>query len=260
MKKIVILSCLTIVISVTISLFSNIASSNPSGGPAGNTGSPADKQTCAHSGCHSGSASTVSTGILSSSVPTVGYKPGATYNVMVSQTGTGRKGFQVSPQTTAGLLQGSLIAGSGSKIVSTKYITHNASNSSNPCTWNFKWVAPAAGTGDVTFYGVVVLGTTSTKKTTLLVHEASTVQGVSNEANAKISLYPNPAIDQIQIKLADHLTTGKAMIFDENGELIQTENFDSNEFSMDVQSIPAGNYYLRVTDGQHQYFNHFVKK
>jgi hypothetical protein len=41
---------------------------------------------------------------------------------------------------------------------------------------------------------------------------------------------------------------------------VLTENFESNEFSMNVQSIPAGSYYLRVTDGQHQYFNHFVKK
>ena len=64
----------------------------------------------------------------------------------------------------------------------------------------------------------------------------------------------------IQIKLTDPISFGKAMLFDLSGKLVLTENFESNEFSMNVQSIPAGSYYLRVTDGQHQYFNHFVKK
>ena len=260
MKKIVILSSLTLIVTFAISLSSHKDISNPSGGPAGNTGSPADGQTCAHSGCHSGTATTVASGILSSSVPSAGYTPGTTYNIMVSHTGTGKKGFQVSPQTTAGLLQGSLIAGTGNKIVSTKYVTHNASNSANPCTWTFKWIAPAAGTGDVTFYGVVVLGTNSTKKTTLVVHEASTTQGVSNESSTKLSVYPNPVIDQINIKLTDETNAGKAMLFDLNGELILTENFESNEFSMNVSNISAGNYYLRINDGKNQYFKHIVIK
>jgi hypothetical protein len=259
MKKIISLSFICIITAITLSLFSNSANSYPEGAPAGNTGSPADGTTCSQSGCHNGTPVTQA-GIITSDVPSSGYKPGNTYNITVSLTGSGKKGFQVSPQDISGNVFGSLIAGLGTKIVGTKYITHTAEKTANSSSWTFQWIAPAAGKGAVTFYGAFAITRNATKKSTLIILEESTVQGVSNEANAKISVYPNPATDFIQIKLMDPISNGKAMLFDLNGKLVLTENFESNEISMNVQSIPAGNYYLRVTDGQHQYFNHFVKK
>jgi hypothetical protein len=259
MKKIATLSFVCIITAITLSLFSTTANSNPEGAPAGNTGSPADGTTCSKSGCHNGTPVTQA-GIITSNVPTTGYLPGNTYNITVSLSGSGKKGFQVSPQDINGNVMGSLIAGTGTKILGTKYITHTAAKSTTSCTWTFQWIAPAAGKGAITFYGAFAITQDATKKSTLIIPEASTVQGVSNEANAKISVYPNPASDFIQIKLTDPISFGKAMLFDLSGKLVLTENFESNEFSMNVQSIPAGSYYLRVTDGQHQYFNHFVKK
>jgi hypothetical protein len=259
MKKIATLSFVCIITAITLSLFSNPANSNPEGAPAGNTGSPADGTTCSKSGCHNGTAVTQA-GIITSDVPTSGYLPGNTYNITVSLSGSGKKGFQVSPQDINGNVIGNLIAGTGTKILGTKYITHTAAKSTTSCTWTFQWIAPAAGKGAITFYGAFAITQDATKKSTLIIPEASTVQGVSNEANAKISVYPNPASDFIQIKLIDPISVGKAMLFDLSGKLVITENFESNEFTMNVQSIPAGSYYLRVTDGQHHYFNHFVKK
>jgi len=259
MKKIATLSFVCIIAAIMLSLFSNPANSNPEGAPAGNTGSPADGTTCSKSGCHNGTAVTQA-GIITSDVPTSGYIPGSTYNITISLNGSGKKGFQVSPQDINGNVMGSLIAGTGTKILGTKYITHSAAKSTTSSTWTFKWIAPAAGKGAVTFYGAFAITQNTTKKSTLIIPEASTVQGISKESNTKISVYPNPATDHIQIKLTDAISNGKVKLFDLSGKLMLSENFDSNEFSMDVQSIPAGNYYLRVTDGQHQYFNHFVKK
>ena len=259
MKKIATLSFVCIITAITLSLFSNSAISNPDGAPAGNTGSPADGTTCSKSGCHNGTAVTQA-GIITSDIPSSGYKPGNTYNITVSLSGSGKKGFQVSPQEVNGNVLGSLIAGAGTKIIGTKYITHTAAKTATNSSWTFQWIAPAAGKGAVTFYGAFAITQDATKKSTLIIPEASTVQGVSNEANAKISVYPNPATDYIQIKLTDVISVGKVMLFNLSGKLVITENFESNEFSMNVQSIPAGSYYLRVTDGQHQYFNHFVKK
>lgn len=259
MKKIATLSFICIIAAITLSLFSNPANSYPEGAPAGNTGSPADGTTCSKSGCHNGTAVTQA-GIISSDVPTSGYIPGNTYNITVSLNGSGKKGFQVSPQDINGNVMGSLIAGAGTKILGTKYITHSAEKTANSATWTFQWIAPVAGKGDITFYGAFAITRNSVKKSTLIIPEASTVQGISNETNAKISVYPNPASDYIQIKLTEAISVGKAMLFDLSGKLMLTENFESNEFRLNVKSIPVGSYYLRVTDGQHQYFNHFVKK
>jgi len=259
MKKIATLSFVCILAAIMLSLFSNQANSNPDGAPAGNTGSPSDGTTCAKSGCHNGTAVTQA-GIITSDIPTSGYKPGASYNITVTLSGTGKKGFQVSPQAVNGDELGSLIAGAGTKIIGTKYITHTAAKTTANSSWSFQWIAPGAGKGTVTFYGAFAITQNSTRKSTLVVREFSTVQSVNNEISTKIKLYPNPAMDYIQIKLTDPISHAKAMLFDLSGKLVLTENFESNEFSMDVQSIPEGSYYLRVTDGQHQYFNHFVKK
>ena len=187
MKKIATLSFVCIIAAIMLSLLSNPANSNPEGAPAGNTGSPADGTTCSKSGCHNGTAVTQA-GIITSDVPTSGYIPGSTYNVTISLNGSGKKGFQVSPQDINGNVMGSLIAGTGTKILGTKYITHSAAKSTTSSTWTFKWIAPAAGKGAVTFYGAFAITQNTTKKSTLVIPEASTVQGIGNETNTKISV------------------------------------------------------------------------
>ena len=142
-----------------------------SGAPAGYTGSPGDGHTC--TSCHGGSASAV-TGFLTTDVPASGYVPGTTYTITVSFSGSGGKGFEVSPQDASGTLLGTLIAGTGSKLVgSGKYCTHNAKKTSSPATWTFTWTAPAAGTGDVTFYGAFAITEGTTRKETVTVTENS---------------------------------------------------------------------------------------
>jgi len=173
MKKIVLSLFLSFVVFSVFNLLSPNAISNPTGAPAGNTGSPSDGTTCAES-CHGGSAVTQA-GLITSNIPTAGYTPGTTYTITASISGTGNKGFQVSAQNTAGTELGSLIAGSGSKIVDTKYITHSSAKSSTAATWTFQWIAPVTGTGSVTFYGAFAITQSTTNKSTLVVNEAVVV-------------------------------------------------------------------------------------
>lgn len=141
----------------------------PSGSPAGYTNSPGDGKNCTQ--CHGGSASPV-TGWITSDIPAEGYTAGTTYNLTVTVSGSGHKGFEVSPQNTAGDQLGTLIAGSGSNLTGgTKYVTHNSDPTSNPATWTFQWMAPAAGTGEVTFFGAFAVGKSSTKTSTLVASE-----------------------------------------------------------------------------------------
>jgi hypothetical protein len=173
MKKIVLSLFLLFVVFSVFNLLAPNAISNPTGAPAGNTGSPSDATTCAES-CHGGSAVTQA-GLITSTIPTAGYTPGSTYTITASISGSGNKGFQVSPQNTAGTLLGSLIAGTGSQIVGIKYVTHSSAKSSTAASWTFQWIAPAAGTGSVTFYGAFAITQSTTKKSTLVVNEAVVV-------------------------------------------------------------------------------------
>ena len=77
-------------------------------------------------------------------------------------------------------------------------------------TWTFDWMAPAVGTGDVTFYGAFNAangnGKTSgdviyTTNSTFMEHTV----GVDEMANQdfEINLYPNPFTDYIRISIKE---------------------------------------------------------
>jgi len=162
----------------------------PSGAPAGYTGSPGDGQSC--TACHGGTASTIS-GILTSDVPPTGYIAGNTYTFTVTLTGSGKKGFEASPQSPAGALLGTLIAGSGNHLTgSGKYVTQSQSNSASTATWNFQWVAPAPGTGTVTMYIARAQNISNARVSTLVLNEN---YGVGNDEKPAINcaIYPNPS-------------------------------------------------------------------
>jgi hypothetical protein len=158
---------LTLVVSIN-------AIAYPSGSPAGYTGSPGDGQHCVS--CHNGSAATV-TGWITSNIPATGYIAGTIYNMSVTVSGSGKKGFEVSPQNATGTQLGILTAGTGNHLVGgTKYVTQNSSGStSSTVTWNFTWTAPVAGTGTVTFYGAFTVGKSNTKLSTMVVSEDASV-------------------------------------------------------------------------------------
>ncbi|MFZ4522256.1 MAG: choice-of-anchor V domain-containing protein [Bacteroidales bacterium] len=187
------------ILSVVILSFavSAVVLAYPSGSPAGYTGSPGDGQHCVS--CHGGSAATV-TGWITSNIPAAGYTAGTAYTMTVTVSGTGKKGFEVSPQNASGTQLGTLAAGSGNHTTGgTKYVTQSSSGSTNSTvTWNFTWTAPVAGTGTVTFYGAFTVGKSNTKLSTTVVNENTVlplavvvtanpmtiIQGSSSQLNA----------------------------------------------------------------------------
>jgi hypothetical protein len=170
----------------------------PGGSPGGYTGSPGDGKNCTQ--CHGGTAST-ELGWITSDIPIEGYIPGETYTITVSITGSGDKGFEVSPQDESGNLLGTLIAGTGTHLVSgNKAVTQNSASSANPKVWQFNWVAPEAGTGEVRFYGAFTVNKPVTKLSTLVAQE-NTAVSISEAEQMSIYVFPNPVHDRIQIKL-----------------------------------------------------------
>jgi hypothetical protein len=137
--------------------------SNNSGAQAGYTGSPNENnsRTCSsqNGGCHTGAGTTFQQGMITSNVPECGYNPGQTYTITLTVSSAGRSefGFSVSPQLSNGSTAGSMIASTGTQLNGGgRYLTHTTAgtveSSPNTRVWTFDWIAPAAGSGDVTFY------------------------------------------------------------------------------------------------------------
>lgn len=161
--------------------------SRPSGAPAGVAGGPAEGgQTCSQIGCHNGTPTTV-TNILTTTIPASGYSPGRVYSITVSFTGSGQKGFQVSPQLANGHAAGLLMSGTGSQIMGSNYITHTSTKTASPASWTFNWQAPSRGTGNFNFYGAFAITKNITRKQILNVLENTSLPLVVTKSAANIT-------------------------------------------------------------------------
>lgn len=245
--KITIFGIVFIFSYVIISGFSG-RTKNPTGAPAGHTGSPFDNKNCTF--CHGGTAVNV-TGFMTSNVPNTGYIPGNTYLITCAFSGTGNKGFQISPHNAQGNLMGTIFMGTNSQLVGDfKYITHASATSATNASWSFTWVAPDAGTGPVTFYGAAVIGKPNTKLFTLTIPE-NTGASINDITNSKINTYPNPASDFLfisGIKSNDF----KIYFYSIDGKLVKFEEIVNNSpnIKFDINDLSKGTYLVQIKDGE----------
>lgn len=193
MKKI--LLCLFFLCTLVIVLSSFIQSPMYNdGSPAGYTDSPYDGKDCSVSGCHNTTSTPVSN-YITTNIPSQGYTPGQTYQITVTVPGNSgwQKGFEVSPQDSAGTILGTLIAGTGSELTpgNAGYITQSSPISNSSAVWVFNWTAPATGTGTVTFYGAFVAGFSFVYNSSTVVEEYTI--GI-NDLKSQLGFYayPNP--------------------------------------------------------------------
>lgn len=163
MKKVLYLGFICIVVALIIGTEGVEVHSNNAGAQPGYTGSPNENnsRTCAsqNGGCHGGTGTTFQSDMISIDIPDCGYIPGETYTVTLTVSSAGRSefGFSVSPQFNGGATAGTMIASNGTQINGNgRYLTHTAAGTAesapNTRVWTFDWIAPPAGSGNVTFY------------------------------------------------------------------------------------------------------------
>ncbi len=226
------------------------------------TGSPGDGDHCGTS-CHATDPGTPTGNeliSLTSNLPETGYLAGVTYDftATMSDTSVTKFGFEISPQNVNGELLGTLIAGPETGLVGlNKYVTHTFTTTvgSGSRSWDFQWVAPEVGTGDVTFYGafnftnangqtngdVVVLADTT-------VSEGVSI-GVNDRAVAQLSAYPIPATDFFYVDGVSGKTN--YALVDLSGRTVQKGSFSSSTVSridLDRCAVKPGVHFLRLTD------------
>jgi hypothetical protein len=240
---------------VAAMMFGGQLISNPTGAPLQASGGPKEAgNTCAQAGCHFGTA-TASDNIITTDIPAEGYTPGTTYAITVTSTGgSGAKGFMVSAQTAAGVLKGTMIAGSGSKKVFTNYITHSSAKFTTTATWAFQWTAPAAGTGAVTLYGAFAVdGRDATVTDQVAVAEktgATALQEVS--AGVVMSISPNPIVDvtEVRYSLAEQgtVTIRLVSLDGKTSETLYNGRQQAGEQShqLNLTQFPSGIYFMKI--------------
>ncbi len=155
MKKLITRSkFIALLLCASLFLVSYDLYTNAGGAPTNRTSAPSESN-CTVT-CHTGTLITSGaawSSITLSGIPAGGYVPGASYSLTLSgaSAATVRNGFQLTVLNSSNIATGTLTAGTGtSKVTSTReYI-----NQSDPSlsSWTFTWLAPATGTGTVTFY------------------------------------------------------------------------------------------------------------
>lgn len=251
--------------------------SNPSGSPASNTGSPGDlSQTCSRSGCHSGTASDRE-GMITSNIPISGYIAGQTYEMTVSitQSGISKWGFQISPQNPTGSLLGTLtltdatrtrFVGSGNKYIT--QTTVGSSGAAGTTSWSFNWTAPAAGTGDVTFYSTVMAANGNGNDNGDLVFKDNlTVIEDLTSAFKKVEYiynpfaFPNP-VNGDGLTLTVPTRVKVFQLYDLKGRLwLEIPNTSlQTSYMLNISSIPVGVYLLKMKSDTTEYMQRIIRR
>ncbi len=232
--------------SAGILLFSSFALMYPGGAPVSVSGSPGDGANCTQ--CHGGTATTTA-GLITSNIPVTGYVAGQTYQITATNNiaGSGKYGFEVSPQNAAGTQLGKLVAGTGSVLLAggTKYITHSSASSSTK-TWTFSWIAPAAGSGQVTFYGAMARNYPGVVTlSSLVVKEALTTTGLpDNQASTNVLASGSNGL--ITVVLNTNASKAKITVFDLSGrQLLTTSVSGDGSYQLD-QTFKTGVYIILV--------------
>ena len=232
--------------SAAILLFGSFALMYPSGAPAAVTGSPGDGVNCTQ--CHGGTATT-STGLITSNIPAGGYVAGQSYQITATNnlTGSGKYGFEVSPQNSIGIQLGTLVAGTGSKLVTggTKYITQSNA-SSTTSSWTFSWIAPQVGTGPVTFYGAMAKNYPGpVTLSSLTVQEALNTTGLE-EIPASFNVIAGKSNGLISVVLNTNTNQAKIAVFDLSGRQLLNSSVSGGGTHLLDKKFKTGIYIVMV--------------
>ncbi|HNW97824.1 MAG TPA: T9SS type A sorting domain-containing protein [Bacteroidales bacterium] len=179
-KKITILSVIGIIIFYFIYVDKYAFSNKDGSSPGGYSSSQGDSYKDCTDDCHGGTPINV-TGWITTNIPTAGYTGGTQYTISATATSTQKKGFELTAEKTGTTTKiGTFASGTGTKLCNnSKAVCTSNWATTSPKTWTFTWIAPAAGTGSVTFYASFALSYSSTRNCSLVVAEACTAPTLS---------------------------------------------------------------------------------
>lgn len=238
-----------------------------SGGGGGNTGSPGDGVTCANSQCHDDRSpiDPSADATITSDIPASGYIPGQTYTVTaeISKAGKSMFGFELTAEDGGTKKKGTFISTSSETQLTNgdNAVTHTSSgvSGSGSRTWTFDWEAPAAGTGEVTFYGAFNVTDANGSPSGDTVHldtavipedDASTaLPSAHSLRTSSLNLHPIPAKEEVMLSGVDvDLRKSSFILRDMKGRKLKElrAQGDSGRIRLELGEVPEGPYLLEV--------------
>ncbi len=221
------------------------------GAPTAKTGSPGDGSSCM--ACHNSNAPQMASPdvTITSDIPVSGYIPGNTYTISVEgvQQNVSKFGFEITAEDNNALKVGTWASVNGeTQVKSSDWVTHTSSGTAGNGfkTWTINWTAPAAGTGDVTFYAAVNATNSNGALTgdLILLNNVTVPEDVSASVNEKsvkkVKFYPVPAKDYIWITDG---TIRQATLYALDGRPVLQQ---SNVKAVNVSAVANGVYFLTV--------------
>jgi hypothetical protein len=255
MKKTLLTSAFVISFMFGYQAIHNHANSRSNGAPSGHASDPASgSSTC--TSCHNENDGTLPAGqggitLSLNGTPVTGYYPDSTYNVVANITASSASsmyGFETTPQNTSGTYLGTLTAGTGSKITGTKYLTHTTPKTGSSASWSFKWTAPSAGAGTVTFYTCFDAVSTKIYSVSNSFTELGNggANGINELNSLKTFVYPNPILNDLNITTCTY-DKCDVTIFSLNGSLVKQFVINNSTSSLNVSDLNSGVYMLHIT-------------
>jgi hypothetical protein len=261
--------------------------------PAGSSGDPVLNTTCAQSGCHAGPATNATANDLMLKIgvnsPTTTlnssfvYAPGTQYNIafLIQATATTNPyyGFQIVALTSSNTQAGTMTAVSlATTQINTasglQYMGHHSASATR--NWSFKWTAPVAGSGPVTFYYAFNVANASvvpptTPQGTVYKGSVTIQQGPTGIADisdkiSDLNIFPNPISKDFSISFdLKEASDISSQLYSLDGrlqkELINQKMSEGNfHQQFDVSDLPSGIYLVQLNVGESSITRKIIKQ
>lgn len=229
------------------------------GAPTNASGSPSNNNiTCVQ--CHA-SNNNNRTGWITSTELNNGYSPGMNYNMRARalKSGCEKFGFLITIEKDDGTKAGTPVATDATRtqVKDTYYITHTAAGTAgqDSAVWEFLWNSPATPMGTVTFYGAFIGANNDNQNTGDVVYISTTdvilqgTQGIAqkSENGNKLYLFPNPAVDFVNLNLQHPVNNASLFIYNMAGQVVKEINWEyANKMTVDVSTLTDGVYLTRL--------------
>ena len=239
------------------------ALTNSSGPSGGKSGSPASgSQTC--SSCHSGASISTQTVNITTDIPATGFVPNTNYLITVTNATGGasnpKSGFQASVESAGH--QGSLTAGTGSKVVNSNFVTHTSSGNSvsnGQAAWTFTWNSGNAPDGTTIYVASMFAnGNNATSGDAVTTQPLGLTRSTLSvdEPQLAVGLTPNPARDFVTLELPQGLMVVRAYSLT-GAEVYRATGVDGMQIP--TAEWPAGTYLIDVRHADGRQFRERIQ-
>lgn len=247
----------------------------------GAPGSTGNAGTCGNTSCHAqGSFNpSLSMSLFDSGNLVAKYEPGKTYTLRLTNSPIqgipAGYGFQAVALNSSNQQAGDWGApGAGRQVVTLggrKYIEHSTPAANG--VFELPWIAPASGTGTVTFYAASLASNLNgsisgdgVAKNTLVIQES----GISNvsfteKEFATMNIFPNPVQETLNVQIISRAAgPHKIRLIDVRGAVVQTESVTlqvgTNQRSFPVGNLAPGLYLVQLCGDGHLAATQLLKR